>query len=316
MSDRVELSIIIVNWNSADYLRGCLLSLYRETRGITFEVIVVDNASYDGCGEMIAREFPGAQFIQSGRNLGFAGANNLAFESSCGRNILFLNPDMKLISAAINILLEHLNDLPDAGIVGCRLLNADGSLQTTSILKFPTILNSLLEMEALRLRWPRLWGIEALFFNDGKPARVEALCGACMLARREVFEAIGRFSEEYFMYSEEIDLCFKAERAGFRNYFCGDATMIHYGGRSSSAAWQTVTKVKAEMQFVSKWRGRSYAYAFRVGLAMKALARLIALYLLWPVRKVIGKRGAVEAAVAKWTATLKTLVSLGFGEVS
>ena len=312
----MELSIIIVNWNSADYLRECLLSLYRETRGITFEVIVVDNASYDGCGEMLARECPGVQFIQSAQNLGFAGANNLAFEYSSGRNILFLNPDMKLVSPAINILIEHLKDLPDAGIVGCRLLNADGSLQTSSILTFPTILNSFLEMEALRLRWPRFWGIEPLFSNDGKPARVEALCGACMLTRREVFEEIGRFSEEYFMYSEEIDLCFKAERVGFKNYFCGDATMIHYGGRSSSASWQTVTKIKAEMQFVSKWRGRWYAFAFRAGLALKALARLIALYLLWPVRTLIGKQGAVEAAVAKWTATLKILMNCGLGEAN
>jgi hypothetical protein len=312
----MDLSIIIVNWNSANYLRECLKSVYEKTAGTRFEVIVIDNASYDGCGEMLAREFPRVRFIQSHENLGFARANNLGFKRSTGRNVLFLNPDTKLVSPAINILLEHLNHLPDAGIVGCKLLNADLSVQTSSILRFPTILNTLLEMEALRLRWPRLWGIEPLFSTDRTPARVEALCGACMLARRDVLGKVGLFSEEYFMYSEEIDLCFKIERAGFRNYFCGDATMIHFCGKSSPASWQTVTKIKAELQFISKWRGRSYALAFRASLTLKALVRLTALYGLWPIRKAIRRGAVIEAATTKWTATLKTLVAPGLGDIS
>lgn len=161
----MDLSVIIVNWNSKDYLRKCLVSVFAETHDIEFEVIVIDSASFDGCGEMLNEQFPKIKFIQSERNLGFAKANNAAFETSTGECILFLNPDTEVVGAAISTLYEQLRKLPDAGLVGAKLLNADGTIQTSCIQSFPTIVNQVLNSESMRARWPKssLWGMASLF---------------------------------------------------------------------------------------------------------------------------------------------------------
>src|SRR5437762_3548719 len=133
----MDLSIIIVNWNSKDYLRKCLKSIYANTHGIDFEIIVVDNASFDGSGELLAQDFPKVRFVQSHTNLGFARANNLGFGNSTGRNVLFLNPDTEAVGGALNELLQRLQRLPNAGVVGCKLLNTDGSMQTSCLQSYP-----------------------------------------------------------------------------------------------------------------------------------------------------------------------------------
>src|SRR5579862_1099128 len=161
----MEVSIIFVNWNSADYLRDCLASVYATTQNIQFEIIVVDNASSEPGLDAVAQQYPEAKIIASETNLGFAGANNVGFRHSTGKYILLLNPDTKLLGPSIEIMVRHLKALPDAGIVGCKLLNSDLSVQITSIQKFPTILNQVLDAEYLRLRWPGfpLWAIAPLF---------------------------------------------------------------------------------------------------------------------------------------------------------
>ena len=127
-----DLSILIVNWNSVAFLRACLESIHANTKDIQFEVVVVDNASHDGCEQMLATEFGSIRFIQSGSNLGFARANNLAFQASSGRNVLFLNPDTEVIGFALERLVRFLDENPRAGIVGPKLLNSDGSIQTAT----------------------------------------------------------------------------------------------------------------------------------------------------------------------------------------
>src|SRR5579872_7241306 len=215
----MELSIICVNWNSVDYLRECIASVYEFTRDISFEIIVVDNASSQEGVDALKEKFPEVTLIKSAKNLGFAGANNLGFRRSSGAYVLLLNPDTKLISPAINVMLEHMKSLTDAGIVGCKLLNTDLSVQLTAIQKFPTILNQVFDLEYLQLRWPRcpLWEIAPLFSTSVKVIKVEVISGACMLLRRQVFQQVGMFSEEYFMYAEDIDLNYKVKSAGFTN---------------------------------------------------------------------------------------------------
>src|SRR5580693_6896749 len=137
----MDLSIICVNWNSVDYLRECASSIYEYTKGLTFEIIIVDNASPERNVDTLQGEFPQIKIIKSERNLGFAGANNLGFRESTGTYVLFLNPDTRLIEPSIDVLFEAIQSLPDPGIVGCKLLNSDLSVQTSSIQKFPTILN-------------------------------------------------------------------------------------------------------------------------------------------------------------------------------
>src|SRR5689334_22583026 len=146
----MDLSIIFVNWKSEDYLGECVASVYANTSGLSFEIIVVDNASQEGRLEALRETFPAMTIFRSDKNLGFAGANNVGFRQSVGKRVLFLNPDTKLVGPAINIMLQALDSLPNPGIVGCKLLNSDLSTSTTSIQKFPTILNQILNIEYLR----------------------------------------------------------------------------------------------------------------------------------------------------------------------
>ena len=169
----MDLSIIIVNWNSVNYLGKCIQSIFASTQGFDFEVIVVDNASYDGCGEMLAASFPADKFIQSADNLGFAGANNLGFTHSSGENLLFLNPDTEILGSAVTDMLAALTTIPDAGAVGCRLLNPDRTVQTSCIQRFPTVLNQLLCTDYLIRHFSQfsMFGVRPLYFYGARPSR-------------------------------------------------------------------------------------------------------------------------------------------------
>jgi GT2 family glycosyltransferase len=307
----MELSIICVNWNSADYLRECIASVYEYTWEISFEIIVVDNASSQEGVDTLREQFPEVTIIKSAKNLGFAGANNVGFRHSTGAYVLLLNPDTKLISAAINIMLAHMKTLPDAGIVGCRLLNTDLSVQLTAIQKYPTILNQVLDLEYLQLRWPHcpLWEIAPLFSTDVKLLKVEVISGACMLLRRQVFEQVGMFSEDYFMYAEDIDLNYKVKSAGFTNYYVGEAAMIHHGSKSSSrqeiSFWATIMKYRAMRKLFQKTRGRLYGSMYRMAMGCAAAGRLIVLALAYPLGNIVWDREALKFATRKWRVVLR-----------
>ena len=214
-SEDIDLSIIIVNWNSKEYLRNCIDSVLLWTSDITYEIVVIDGASFDGCGEMLQRHFPQVRFIQSEKNVGFAKANNVAFRESRGRYILFLNPDTELIAPAVNSLIDYIQKAPNAGAIGCKLLNADRTVQNSCLQAFPTILNQFLDSELLRALWPTspLWGNAPLFEAQMGPEEVEAISGACILVKRSLFEEVGLFSEDYFMYAEDLDLCYKITKS-------------------------------------------------------------------------------------------------------
>ena len=301
----MDVSIIFVNWNSVDYLRECIPSIRKYTQGLSYEIIVVDNASPAGDADVIGREFSDIVLIKSEENLGFAGANNLGFKHSTGRFILFLNPDTKLISPIINIMLKHSQSLPDAGVVGCKLLNRDLSVQTSSIMQFPTIFNELFQFEYLRLRWPGFWGIGPLFSGGTDPAKAEVIAGACMLIGREAFEKGGMFSEEYFMYAEDMDLCYKIAKAGWTNYYVGEAVAVHYAGTSSPRVWQLAAKSKSMLKFCEKFYGRFYTWLFRIALAGNAVARLTVIYGL----SLFGRKESLQSSIVKWTTMLKTLIN-------
>jgi GT2 family glycosyltransferase len=308
----MDLSIICVNWNSLEYLRECIRSVYTETKGVDFEIIVVDNASPEGGVDTLKGEFPQINIVNSPENVGFARANNLGFQNSSGQYVLLLNPDARLAGPAINQLLDAIRSLPDAGIVGGKLLNSDLSVQTQAIQKFPTILNQLLNIEALRVRWPRcaLWDLGPLFEKNEGPVRVDVIPGACMLLRREVFEKVGMFSDDYFMYGEDLDLNYKVKLIGLSSYYVGEAEIIHHGGRSSSrqkvSQWSTVMKYKAMLCFYRKSRGKLYGSFYRVAMGSSAVGRLILLALMFP----IGDREAIRWTAAKWSTVLKWAIGV------
>jgi len=309
----VDLSIICVNWNSLDYLLECVASVYEHTHGISFELIVVDNASPEGRIEILNDQFPEVTIVRSEKNVGFAGANNLGFRHSTGQHILLLNPDTKLMEPAITIMLEHLKSLPDAGVVGCKLLNTDLSVSTSSIQTFPTIVNQLLNVEYLRLTFPNcsLWNIAPLFEENQYPVKVDVIPGACMMLKRDAFERAGLLTEDYFMYAEDIDLNYKLRQLGLSSYYVGQAQIVHHGGRSSSrqkvSQWSTVMTHNAMMRFYRMSRGCMYAALYRAAMGFAATVRLVLLAMMFP----FGDRQGIRFTVAKWSTVLKWALGIG-----
>jgi GT2 family glycosyltransferase len=307
----MDVSIIYVNWKSEDYIKESIESVYDHTHGLQFEIIVVDNASPSGRVEVLKEFFPQITLIKSDKNLGFAGANNLGFHGSSGKYILFLNPDTKLMNPAINVLAQYLRDLPDAGILGCKLLDAELLVRTDSIQTFPTILNQVLDANCLRDRWPdnRLWGIGPLYSESKEPAKVEVISGACLMIRRAAFEKVGMFSEEYFMYAEDLDLCYKVAHGGYVNYYTGEGRVIHYGGKSSEPEPATRMKWTAIPRFCDKHYGRLYGLAFRLALAAAAACRLAALEIACEFGDRFGKQADLHWALRKWRTILNVLTT-------
>ena len=314
-----DLSIIFVNWNSVPYLADSIASIYEHTRGLELEIIVVDNASPNDNVDTLKTLFNDVRIVKSPDNLGFARANNLGFRMSRGAYVLLLNPDTKLVGPAINTMMERMQSLPDAGIIGCQQVDPDLTVQTTSIQRFPRILNQIFGIEYVRRRWPGvgLWNLTPLFSASQTPTIVEVIPGACMLLKREVFARVGMFTEDYFMYGEDIDLNQKVARQGLRNYYIPDATIIHYGGRSSAqqtvSQWATIMKCRAMGQYYVRNHGRLYALLYRGAMGICAAGRLAALGLMMPFQKVLQGKISVRPAAVKWTVILRWAVGMDCG---
>ena len=217
--------------------------------------------------------------MQSEGNLGFARANNLGASLTSRNKILFLNPDTEFIDGSLDFLAQQLNILPSAGIVGCRLLNSDKTIQSSCIQSFPTPINQFLDSAILRATFPKspLWGIAPLFKDYSKPSEVQAVSGACLMIKRSVFTEIGGFSEDYFMYGEDLDLCFKVFRAGYKVYYVPMAQLIHHGAGSSAKALSNFANVMMRNSvhcFIRKNHGGFSAFKYRTAIALSALARI------------------------------------------
>lgn len=312
----MELSIIFVNWNSCDQLRESLRTVFATVVGIEYEVIVVDNASAADDAARIQADFCRVKLISSKKNLGFAGANNLGVEHSRGKYLLFLNPDTLVIGNAIGGMLDAMKAVGSAGIVGCKLLNRDGSVQTSCVQRFPTICNQLLDMEYLRRRWPnwKLWGMAPLFNTSPQPVEVEVVSGACLLIDRDSFKRVGGFSREYFMYAEDVDLCYQIRKLGRKAYYIGSASVFHHGGGTSrercGKAWVAIMQRQAILRFYRRTRGPAYAEMFRTAMACNALLRLVLVAIMLPFGKLAADKGVLYATPEKWFGVLKWALGL------
>jgi hypothetical protein len=305
----IELSIIIVNWNCLDFTVQCLDSIAATTRGVEYEVIVIDNASMDAPCRIIAERFPWVKLILSDENLGFGRANNLGVSRSAGRYLLFLNPDTVVVGDALLRMLTEAQARPRAGAVGCKLLNADGTIQTSRVLGFPTIANQLLSFAWLQRKLPHLslWGQKAFHStSQDRVHEVEVVPGAALLVSRPIFEQVGRFSPEYFMYAEEVDLCFAIRRAAWANLHVRDAEIVHFGGQSTKQCedgFSAVTMRESVYRFFRRNHGRAYAIVYRVSILLSAMCRIALLICLLPFTAVPGARLKYESlamAFRKW----------------
>ncbi len=304
----MKLSILIVNWNSKDYLKKCLGAIRGTCGDLSPQIVVVDGGSYDGCAEMLAGEFPEVEFVQSPENIGFGRANNLGFGKVTGEALLLLNPDTELRSGAAEILLASLCQLPQAGLIGARLLNPDESLQLTSVHPLPTAWNVACDSNWLRRRW---WRKEGPVPGD-EAKEVEAVSGACMMLRTETFRQLGGFDPRYFMYAEDMDLCCKIRRAALKIYHHPQAQVLHHGGGSSStqfSKFSTVMIREALHVYLLSNHGRGQAWIFRFLMAVSALLRMIALAVAW-LTATGGTRAARRVSLMKWWTVLRWCLGL------
>jgi len=231
----IEVSIIVVNWNTKDVLRDCLGSVYKQSKDVIFEVIVIDNASGDGSVEMVKKEFPQVTLIENRENKGFAAANNQGIAIAKGRYILLLNSDTIVLENAIRKTVEFADSRPSAAVVGCRVLNPDRTVQQTCFM-FPSVLNMLLSSTYLYKLFPKskFFGRERMTWWDRSSRReVDIVTGCFMLVRRKGVEQVGMMDEQFFMYGEEADWCYRFKQTGWKVLFTPTAEIIHFGGASS-----------------------------------------------------------------------------------
>lgn len=231
----MDVSVVIVNWNTCDILRDCLASIYENTRNLEFEVIVADNASTDGSVDMVKSEFPHVKIIANAENCGFAAANNQGIAVAKGRYVLLLNSDTIVLDSAIAKTVSFADAHLDAAVVGCRVLNRDRTLQLTCFM-FPSILNMFLSSTYSYkiFSHSKFFGRERMMWWQRNDVReVEVITGCFMLVQRKAIDEVGVMDERFFMYGEETDWCYRFKQAGWRLLFTPDAEIIHFGAASS-----------------------------------------------------------------------------------
>jgi N-acetylglucosaminyl-diphospho-decaprenol L-rhamnosyltransferase len=269
----VDLSIVIVNWNTRELLRECLASAYGTIEELEYEVLVVDNNSNDGSAEAVATEFPQVRLIRNHDNVGFARANNQAIRVSRGRHVLLLNSDARLLPGTANAMVELLDRKPGVAIVGVQVLNPDGSFQA-SYSDFPSLVGELLL--ATKLARPLRGAAYPNYpLEQSQHERsTDWISGACLMARRAAVNEVGLLDESYFMYTEETDWCYRMRQAGWTVYYLAGSRVIHWGSQSS----RRVPEPRRSLVYRSKWlfmrkhRGAAVAEVFRAALwAISAL---------------------------------------------
>lgn len=274
----MKLTIIIISWNTKELLAKCLDSIETHSPQQAYEIIVVDNGSHDGSPEMLTADYAHIKLIANKENVGFARANNQAIRMAQGEYVLLLNPDTEVREGALDVLIQFLDEHPRAGAAGARLFNPDGSLQH-SCYPAPTLFNEWLHL--FHLDRQRRGGMAS--WNTNQPREVEALLGACLMIRHDIIDAIGFLDEGFFMYSEEIDYCYRLRQAGWLLYWVPQAQVIHYGGQSTAqiAAEMFVQLYQNKLRYFRKHYGRASGWTYKFILMWAALLRLALSPLSW-----------------------------------
>jgi len=232
----LELSVVIVSYNVQELLRQCLRSVLEALEGLEAEILVVDNASTDGTVEALAPQFPQVRWIALERNVGFGRANNIGIAQARGRYILILNPDTLLQPDTLKTMLAYMEEHPEVGIAGCRVLNADGTFQASCRRGFPTPWAAFTKLFGLQRLFPRsrlFARYNPHFADECEVAYAEVISGAFMLCRREALRQLQGFAPEYFFYGEDVDLCYRAHRLGWRIGYVGTTAIVHFKGEST-----------------------------------------------------------------------------------
>jgi hypothetical protein len=277
-----DLSVCVVTWNARDDLRRCLQSLFESPRNISCEVIVIDNASTDESAKMVADEFPQARLIVNPTNAGFARANNQAIREARGKYVLLLNPDTIVHGEALERLVTWMEQHPDVGAAGPRLLNPDGSLQY-SCRAFPTLGAGFFRQTPLGSLFPGNRFVRQYLMTDWDHTverEVDWLSGAALMVRRDVLDSVGLLDEGFYMYCEDVDWCYRMRQHGWRVCYVPHAVITHAIGGSSNQcqARMIVERHKSMWRYYLKHHCRGASALLLpvvfAGLAVRAVGAL------------------------------------------
>jgi GT2 family glycosyltransferase len=252
----IDLSIVIVSWNTRDVLLPAVASVFREVKEVSYEVLVVDNGSKDGSADAVEAEFPGANVIRIPRNLGFAGGNNVALRRAQGRYAVLLNSDTITRAGAFERMVRYMDEHPEVGACGPQLLKPDGSKQNC-FHNFPSLATELVNLSLLKILFPRKYPSKRETYTE--PIEVDAVLGACMMVRREVIEKVGLMDERFFLFLEETDWCVRIREAGWKVVHIPDARITHLSGESSKKKRPAQTWIeyyRSLYRFFAKNRGK------------------------------------------------------------
>ena len=269
--DPLLLSVCIVNWNTCNLLKDCLYSIYDDIQAVEWEVLVVDNASSDGSVEMVESCFPQVRLVVSRENLGFAGGNNLAIEQARGRYLLLLNSDTRVEQGALGGLVAFMEDHPEAGAVGPRLVDEKGSLQLSCGLT-PGLVSEFVNKLLLHKIFPffKLGGWDHAEIRD-----VGWVTGACLLVRKAVVEQAGPLDPGIFMFYEDLEWCMRMRRDGWRIFYYPFSQVLHLGGQSTQKNLKEMLVVSQQSLFYlfQKHLGRGRLHALRLLTVVEMVLR-------------------------------------------
>lgn len=286
----MDLTIIIVNYNVKEFLEQSIISIKKSCNDIQYELFVIDNASSDGSVELIRKKFPEVNLITNTKNNGFAAANNQAIKQAQGEYILLINPDTIVQEDTFSTILSFFQNHPECGMLGCKILNPDGSLQLSCRRSFPTPWVAFTKIIGLSKLFPnnKLFGYYNLtYLNPDQTYEVEAISGSFMFFRQQVVDDVGYLDESFFMYGEDLDWCFRIREAGWKIYYLPETKIIHFKGESSkkSEVDLTLQFYRAMKLFVEKHYHNRYLHVpqwlLMLGITLRASLTFLSKFFIW-----------------------------------
>jgi GT2 family glycosyltransferase len=235
MNKRAELSIVVVNFNTREDLKNCLKSIFDSKQITSFEIWVVDNNSSDGSSELVEKEFPNVRLIKNKENSGFSRANNLAIEQIESPFVLLLNPDTIVQDHVFDKTIDFLKANGDAGMVSCMLVKADGTLDLACRRSFPSAFDGFCRAVGLSKLFPRsrlFARYNLTYLPENKVSEVDAINGAFMMVKQEAIREVGHLDEDYFMYMEDLDWCFRFRQKGWKIFYVPNSIVVHLKGQA------------------------------------------------------------------------------------
>ncbi|MDE2808343.1 MAG: glycosyltransferase [Gemmatimonadota bacterium] len=281
----MRLSVVFLSYNTRDLTRQALSSVLAAAEGLEVEIFVVDNASADGSADMVAEEFPQVKLICNEANVGFAAGNNVALRQVAGEYALLINTDTIVRRDALRTMVEFLDAHPEAGACGCKILDPDGTLQLDSRRGFPTPLAAFCKMSGLSRLFPKhplIAHYHMTYLDPEQMAEVEVLSGSCMMVRKAAMDQVGLLDEDYFMYGEDIDWCYRFHQAGWKIYYVPTTAIIHFRGESGRGTPLKILYRKSQAMsiFVNKHMARRYRFfplwLLQMGIALHGTFRFLA----------------------------------------